>query len=100
MAPKKKAPKDVSDEKYPEIKPYPPSDDIYRRAKEEEDIDPENPNHLKTKNPRPDQNNERDFDEDMTGEDLDVPGNGPDERSEGNGDEDEENNYYSLPKNS
>ena len=33
---------------------------------------------------------------DMTGEDLDVPGSGADDADENIGDEDEENNYYSL----
>lgn len=33
---------------------------------------------------------------DMTGEDLDVPGSSADDASEAIGEEDEENNYYSL----
>ena len=33
---------------------------------------------------------------DMTGEDLDVPGSSADNRNENIGEEDEENNYYSL----
>jgi hypothetical protein len=33
---------------------------------------------------------------DMTGEDLDVPGSGVDDADENIGEEDEENNYYSL----
>jgi hypothetical protein len=33
---------------------------------------------------------------DMTGEDLDVPGSGEDDADEDLGEEDEENNYYSL----
>lgn len=36
------------------------------------------------------------LDEDMTGEDLDVPGRGADNANEDIGEEDEENNYYSL----
>jgi hypothetical protein len=34
--------------------------------------------------------------DDMTGEDLDVPGSGDDDADERIGEEDEENNYYSL----
>ena len=34
--------------------------------------------------------------DDMTGEDLDVPGSGADDADERIGEEDEENNYYSL----
>jgi hypothetical protein len=34
--------------------------------------------------------------EDMTGEGLDVPGAGADDAAEAIGEEDEENNYYSL----
>jgi len=40
-------------------------------------------------------NEESNF-EDMTGEDLDVPGSGDDDADEAIGEEDEENNYYSL----
>ena len=40
--------------------------------------------------------NEKDFYEDQTGEDLDVPGSESDEAEETSGSEDEENNYYSL----
>jgi len=41
-------------------------------------------------------NEESSLDEDMTGEDLDVPGSGADDADELIGEEDEENNYYSL----
>jgi len=99
MSEKKKTPPDTSDEKYPEIKPYPPQDDIYNNAEELEDIDPENPTKHKRRNEKPDNANEKTFEEDMTGEDLDVPGNSDDESDMGNGKEDEENNYYSEADN-
>ncbi len=41
-------------------------------------------------------NEESSLDEDMTGEDLDVPGSSADDADERIGEEDEENNYYSL----
>jgi hypothetical protein len=96
MATKKKAPKDTSDEKYPEIKPYPASEDIYSNSEKEEDIDVDDLTKHKRRNEKPESPNEKSFNEDMTGEDLDIPGNADDESDMGNGKEDEENNYYSL----
>ena len=40
--------------------------------------------------------NEKDFDKDQTGEDLDIPGAELDDEQEEIGSEDEENNYYSI----
>ncbi len=75
---------------------YPPSEDIYNRAEKEEDIDPENPSMLKAPNEKdPDSNNEKDFSDDVSGDDLDVPGSELDDEQEKIGSEDEENNYYS-----
>jgi hypothetical protein len=75
---------------------YPPSDDIYNNFIEEKDIDPENI----TKNKKPLEKlgklNVKDFNEDMVGDDLDVPGSELDDVQEYIGSEDEENNYYSL----
>lgn len=45
---------------------------------------------------KPGKMNEKDFEEDMTGNDLDVPGAELDDVQENIGSEDEENNYYSL----
>jgi hypothetical protein len=75
---------------------YPPSEDIYSRAKEEQDIDPEDPSRLKDYNEPADQWNEKDFTDDFSGGDLDVPGAELDDAQEAIGAEDEENNYYSL----
>jgi hypothetical protein len=98
---------------------YPAKDDIYQRSKEETNIDPEDIQ--STKIPNEDEGpigrdewdfnsdvpgrgtgktssgrkqNEKDFDDDLSGDDLDVPGSERDRN--GNGDEDEENDYYSL----
>lgn len=82
--------------KLPGYKHYPARDDIYRQQKEEIDIDPENPSQLKSNNERPGKRNEKDFAEDLSGSDLDIPGSELDDDMENIGSEDEENNYYSL----
>ena len=74
---------------------YPSTDDIYNQDKEV-DVDPEQPSKKKVPNELPGQFNEKDFSEDLTGSDLDVPGSELDDEQEKIGDEDEENNYYSL----
>ncbi len=76
---------------------YPPSEDIYNKDQEEENIDPEDT--AKIKAPNEDwetENNEKIFDEDVSGSDLDVPGSELDDDREKDGEEDKENNYYSL----
>ena len=40
--------------------------------------------------------NEKNFDEDMSGSDLDIPGSELDDEFENSGNEDEENNHYSI----
>ena len=63
---------------------YPESEDIYHTDKEEIDLDPEDPAKKK-------QTNETSLDKN-----LDVPGSELDDEQEDTGNEDEENNYYSL----
>lgn len=75
---------------------YPASEDIYRQGKEEQDIDPEDISKKKMENEEADSRNEKDFKEDQSGSDLDVPGSELDDKQEKVGSEDEENNYYSL----
>lgn len=75
---------------------YVATDDIYSQDKEEKDIDPENSSQDKAPNKKGHSMNEKSFNEDMSGDDLDVPGSELDDEQEGNGSEDEENNYYSL----
>jgi len=81
---------------FPNYKDYPVKDDIYNRNKEEEDLDPENTSKKKSLNDEPDEPNEINFGEIVTGVDLDVPGAELDDAQEDIGNEDEENNYYSL----
>lgn len=77
---------------------YPVSEDIYRKYKEEQDINPEDISKKKDAN-KNDINgllNEKDFEEDISGDDLDIPGAELDDEQEKIGSEDEENNHYSL----
>jgi hypothetical protein len=77
---------------------YPSNEDIFNKYKEEENLNPEDTS--KSKAPNDDgsagKNNEKDFDGDASGGDLDVPGSELDDEQESIGSEDEENNYYSL----
>ncbi len=75
---------------------YPPSEDIYNQAKEEQDIDPEDITKNKAPNEKAGTRNEKDFKDDRVGDDLDIPGSELDDEQEKVGSEDEENNYYSL----
>jgi hypothetical protein len=77
---------------------YPPSEDIYSRYHEEENINPEDISKSKESNETDEAgiSNEKDFNDDVSGSDLDVPGSELDDKQEIVGSEDEENNYYSL----
>ena len=81
---------------FPGYASYPPSDDLYIKGKEEMDINPEDLRKKKTPNEKEGSMNEKEFNEDMTGGDLDVPGAELDDQAEEIGNEDEENNYYSI----
>jgi hypothetical protein len=73
---------------------YPASEDIYRKFHKESEIDPEdiskNKATVEVNNGR--ELNEKDFEEDMSGGDLDIP----DSEIENKGIEDEENSHYSI----
>lgn len=74
---------------------YPESEDIYSRAKETE-LDPDQPGKLKGPAEKTGKLNEKDFKDDVSGGDLDVPGAELDDAQEDIGSEDEENNLYSF----
>jgi hypothetical protein len=74
---------------------YPPDEDIYSKAKQETEIDPEEVTRLK-ENEELRNGNIKDFEDDVTGVDLDIPGVELDDDAEIIGSEDEENNLYSL----
>jgi hypothetical protein len=84
------------EKKFPGYPPYPPEEDIFVKGIEEQELDPENPNVLKSPAENPDAPNEKDFDHNHSGDDLDVPGADLDDAQEKLGSEDEENNLYSL----
>lgn len=75
---------------------YSPEEDIYNKNEKAEDINPEDILQKKTLNTAEDGSNEKGFDDDVSGEDLDIPGAELDDEQEDIGSEDEENNYYSL----
>lgn len=77
---------------------YPASEDVYRKFIEKRDIDPEEISKLKefNENWKKGANNEKDFNDDRSGSDLDVPGSEVDDQMELIMNEDEENSFYSL----
>ena len=84
-------------ESFPGYPKYPADEDVYAQLKEESELDPENPSLIKNSEEQVTGTwNEKNFEEDETGNDLDVPGSEMDDEQENNGMEDEENNYYSI----
>lgn len=75
---------------------YPVSEDIYIQGKKEGEVDPEDLSKRKSANEAKGSANEKDFTDDVSGSDLDVPGTELDDAQELLGSEDEENNAYSL----
>ena len=88
--------KNKTGKKLPGYPEYPESEDIYSKAAKEDKINPDDISKLKEPNLKPDQLNEKSFEDDVSGGDLDVPGADLDDSAEEIGSEDEENNYYSL----
>lgn len=82
-------------QQFPGYPSYPQSEDIYKRERET-DLDPDQPGKLKTAAHKSGKLNEKDFKDDVTGGDLDVPGTELDDAQEEIGSEDEENNLYSF----
>ena len=75
---------------------YNPEEDIYNKSKKEPDINPDDNSVIKDSKQKVDAMNEKDFEDDLSGEDLDIPVAELDDSNEEIGEEDEENNYYSL----
>jgi len=89
--------KDMEDN-LPEYSIYPDSEDIYNKFKKEKNMDPEDISNL-NKSDTSDiarGNIEEEFTDDISGRDLDIPGSELDDEQENVGNEDEENNYYSI----
>lgn len=77
---------------------YPESEDIYNRFKKEKNMDPEDISKVK-KSDNSDNSQtgiEKESNDDASGRDLDIPGSELDDEQENIGNEDEENNYYSI----
>jgi hypothetical protein len=81
---------------YPANVNYPASEDIYNKGKEETEIDPEDISKTKISNTDDGKYNEKTFNQDKSGSDLDIPGSELDDQQEDIGSEDEENNGYSI----
>jgi len=81
---------------FPGYPHYPQNEDIYKKEKEEADIDPEHIDRLKPPVEKINKLNEKNFEQDVSGGDLDIPGADLDDVQEEIGSEDEENNHYSL----
>jgi len=86
------------DAKLPGYPLYPESEDIFDENLVEKEINPEDISKTKVvdKSLKDEGNNEKDFKDDKSGDDLDIPGSELDDEQEEIGSEDEENNYYSL----
>ena len=76
---------------------YPESEDIYKKFREEKSIDPEDISEdKKTDSGNSAASTDEEWNADVFGRDLDVPGSELDDEEENIGNEDEENNYYSI----
>lgn len=87
---------DAADDSLPASLQYSPEEDIYTKSKKVQNINPDD-NSVITDSPEDGTAmNEKGFEDDLSGSDLDVPGAELDDHNEEIGEEDEENNYYSL----
>lgn len=86
--------KDDNQKGYPS---YPDSEDIYEKFKEEPDVNPADTSKTKVSASNNALRQQAlDKKHNLSGKDLDVPGSELDDAQEAVGNEDEENNYYSL----
>jgi len=83
------------EESFPSYPLYPPDEDIFNKDQKVE-LNPEDPTKRKVPYEKPGKMNEKDFEEDVSGSDLDVPGPETDDEEALAGSEDEENQYFSL----
>ncbi len=91
-------PKTENDADFPGYPVHPASEDIYNHSHEEKDIELEDLSKIKDieDNEIIGFDNGRELDDKQYGDDLDVPGSDLDDDEEKIGNEDEENNYYSI----
>jgi len=81
---------------FPGYPSYSADQDIYKKSREETEIDPEDITKNKYTDTSGITGNETLFEEPTSGSDLDIPGAELDDQNEAIGNEDEENNYYSI----
>jgi len=74
---------------------YPADEDIYNQSKKAGELSPDNNHEIDESNVIKDWH-DKEFDADSSTSGLDVPGADLDDKEEKIGEEDEENNYYSL----
>ena len=84
--------------KLPHYLLYPPEEDIYSKFRIESDIDPEDISKKKipVEMSKISELNQKEFDEDMSEGDLDIPRLKYDDDYLSNGDEGQENSHYSI----
>ncbi|HSZ72521.1 MAG TPA: hypothetical protein VK750_07570 [Cytophagaceae bacterium] len=90
-----KTKRDKEETEFPGYPLYPANEDIYHQAIKETTVHPGEERDAE-EDLRVARWNEKGLEESYTGEDLDVPGSELDDDNESIGEEDEENNYYSL----
>lgn len=81
---------------FPGYNVYPASEDIYNHAVRDGSLNPEDLSKKNIPVKGVGKWNEKSFNEDRSGDDLDIPGSELDDTNEIIGEEDEENNYYSI----
>lgn len=81
---------------FPGYPAYPASDDIFNKYQEEKDVNPEDISKIKDLNAITSSPDRQEYNNELSGNDLDVPGSELDDEMEEVGSEDEENNYYSI----
>lgn len=88
--------KKKNEDAFPGYPAYPSDEDVYSKLEEKENIDPEDVSKTKKPNKSKFGKNEKDFEQDVSGSDLDIPGSEDDEDTDNMGIDDEENSFYSL----
>lgn len=108
MSDKPKKPEEKEEEQFPGYPEYPANEDIMNRKNRDKEADINIDNvtgsfrhnsELSAEKPKRSGNSEEQTEtwrEDKTGDDLDVPGSDLDDAEEAIGEEDEENNLYSI----
>lgn len=85
--------KDQNDAGYPL---YPENEDIFNQSKNEGELSPDSNTQIADNSSVIKDWHDKEFDADSTESGLDVPGADLDDKEEKIGEEDEENNYYSI----